>query len=59
LQLAEALEIALDAENSATLYYDALATSASGEAAVFFARMSQEEDGHARVIRGMLAGLAA
>jgi rubrerythrin len=59
LELAEALEIALDAENSATLYYDALATTASGEAAAFFARMSQEEDGHARVIRGMLAGLAA
>ena len=54
LTLAEALEIALDAENSAVLYYDALATTASGEAATFFARMGREEEGHAASILAML-----
>jgi rubrerythrin len=57
LDLAEALSIALDAENSAVLYYDALATTASGDAATFFARMGEEEAGHAASIRTMLETL--
>jgi rubrerythrin len=54
LELAEALEIAVDAENSAILYYDALASTATGDAKVFFERMGQEEEGHAAAIRAML-----
>lgn len=59
LQLAEALEIAIDAENSAILYYDALASTSSGEASRFFNQMLQEEEGHASTIRDMLAKLEA
>ena len=55
LSLNEALEIAKDAENSAILYYDALASTASGEAATFFERMGKEEEGHAASIRDLLA----
>lgn len=55
LSLAEALEIAVDAENSAILYYDALATTSSGEASAFFERMGKEEEVHAVAIRDLLA----
>jgi rubrerythrin len=55
LGLTEALEIAVDAENSAILYYDALATTSTGEAAAFFERMGKEEESHAVAIRAMLA----
>jgi rubrerythrin len=55
LGLAEALEIAMDAENSAILYYDALATTSTGEASAFFEQMGKEEEGHAAAIRSMLA----
>jgi len=54
LGLAEALEIAMDAENSAILYYDALATTSTGEASQFFERMGKEEEGHAAAIRALL-----
>ncbi len=54
LSLAAALEIAVDAENSAILYYDALATTATGEAATFFERMGKEEEAHADAIRALL-----
>jgi rubrerythrin len=57
LKLAEALEIAIDAENSAILYYDALASTSSGEASTFFLQMLKEEEGHAATIRDMLAQL--
>jgi len=59
LGLAEALEIAIDAENSAILYYDALATTSTGEASAFFERMGKEEEGHAAAIRAMLAEAGA
>jgi len=57
LSLAEALEIAVDAENSAILYYDALASTASGEAATFFEHMGKEEEAHAEAIRLLLANM--
>jgi rubrerythrin len=59
LGLVEALEIAVDAENSAILYYDALATTSTGEASVFFERMGKEEEGHAAAIRALLASAGA
>jgi rubrerythrin len=55
LGLTEALELAIDAENSAILYYDALATTSAGEASAFFERMGKEEEGHAAAIRALLA----
>jgi rubrerythrin len=55
LRLAEALELAIDAENSAILYYDALASTSTGEASAFFTQMGQEEEGHAAAIRSLLA----
>lgn len=57
LDLIEALEIAIDAENSAILYYDAMASTSSGEASTFFQQMLKEEEGHASSIRDMLAQL--
>jgi rubrerythrin len=57
LGLSEALEIAMDAENSAILYYDALATTSTGEASAFFEQMGKEEEGHAAAIRSMLADI--
>jgi rubrerythrin len=57
LELSEALEIAMDAENSAILYYEALAATSSGEASTFFEQMGKEEEGHATSIRAMLADL--
>ena len=54
LKLVDALEIAIDAENSAILYYDALATTSTGEASAFFERMGKEEEGHAAAIRALL-----
>jgi rubrerythrin len=59
LKLVEALEIAIDAENSAILYYDALASTSSGEASTFFSQMREEEEGHASSIRDMLAQIEA
>jgi rubrerythrin len=59
LGLPQALEIAIEAENSAILYYDALATTATGDAAAFFERMGKEEEGHAAAIRALLAQVGA
>src|ERR1035437_7546690 len=55
LSLRQVLAIAVDAENSAIHYYDALATTSTGEASIFFARRGQEEEGHAASIRKLLA----
>jgi rubrerythrin len=57
LGLLEALEIAVDAEHSAILYYDALAATAGGEAALFFEAMGKEEACHAEAIAALLRGL--
>jgi rubrerythrin len=54
LKLSDALEIAIDAENSAVLYYDALATTSTGEASAFFERMGKEEEGLAAAIRALI-----
>jgi rubrerythrin len=59
LDLIDALEIAIDAENSAILYYDALASTSTGEASAFFEQMGKEEEGHAAAIRTMLAEAGA
>jgi len=59
LGLAEALEIAVDAENSAILYYDALAATATGEAAIFFEQMRKEEARHAAAVLALLANTGA
>ncbi len=59
LELAEALEIAVDAENSAILYNDALASTTTGDASAFFERMGKEEEGHAAAIRAMLDAVDA
>jgi rubrerythrin len=55
LAFAQALELAIEAENSAILYYDALATTSTGEASKFFEHMGKEEEGHAAAIRALLA----
>jgi hypothetical protein len=49
----QALELAVEAENSAILYY-ALATTSTGEAAAFFEGMGKDEEGHAATIRALL-----
>jgi rubrerythrin len=54
LSLSDALEIAIEAEDSAILYYDALASTATGDAAAFFERMGKEEEEHAAAIRALL-----
>ncbi len=55
LAFSQALELAIEAENSAILYYDALATTSTGEASKFFEDMGKEEEGHAAAIRALLA----
>jgi rubrerythrin len=54
LALVDALELALEAENSAILYYDALATTSTGDASQFFARVGKEEEAHAVAVRALL-----
>jgi rubrerythrin len=46
-----ALEFAIEAENSAILYYDALAGSCTGEASAFFEQVRAQEEAHAEAIR--------
>jgi rubrerythrin len=53
LDYAEALDLAIEAEDSAVLYYEALAATASGDASLFFARMGKEEALHAAAIRAL------
>jgi rubrerythrin len=55
LGFSAALQIAIEAENSAILYYDALATTSTGEASKFFEDMGKDEEGHAAAIRALLA----
>ena len=54
-----ALEFAIEAENSAILYYDALAGSCTGDASAFFEMVGKQEEAHAATIREILrkAGL--
>jgi rubrerythrin len=59
LSLEEALYIAMDAEHSAMLYYDALASTTSGEVATFFEHMGLEEEAHAAAIRALLTEMGS
>jgi rubrerythrin len=51
LDFEQAVTLALEAENSASLYYDALASSCGGAAAEFFARVAADEERHAARLR--------
>jgi rubrerythrin len=55
LDLDQALALALDAENSAALYYDALADFCDLGARSFFERMVAVEEEHARRLRELIA----
>ena len=60
MDMQQALEFAIEAENSAILYYDALASSCTGDASAFFELVGKQEEAHAEAIRGILrrAGVA-
>lgn len=47
----QAFAIALEAENSAFLYYDSIADFAAGEVKAFLERLAKMEEGHAEVLR--------
>jgi len=51
ITLKQALELAIEAENNASLYYDAMADFAQGEVSRFFKRLSENELEHARSLR--------
>lgn len=57
LDLRNALTIAIEAENSAALYYDAMADSAAGEVKKFFEDLVETENGHARMLTAKLSEL--
>jgi rubrerythrin len=50
----QALQLAVEAEESAVLFYDGLASSCSGEVAAFFIRVRGMEEGHAERVRAAL-----
>jgi len=50
LTYAEALEVALEAENHAALYYDALSDFATGKTKEFFLTLARTEEQHAERI---------
>lgn len=54
MDMQRALEFAIEAENSAILYYDALADSCTGDASAFFEQVRRQEEAHAESIRGIL-----
>ncbi len=53
----QALTVAIEAENHAALFYDALADSVSGELALFFKDLTEREIKHARRLDAMLGAL--
>lgn len=57
LKLEQALNLAIEGENSAALYYDAMADFASGEVADFFNDLVKTEQHHAELLRGKLQQL--
>jgi len=57
ITLQEALHVAIEAENHAALYYDALADSVVGEPAAFFRTLAATEEDHAARLAGTLAQL--
>lgn len=54
MDMQQALQFAIEAENSAILYYDALAGSCVGDASAFFEMVGKQEEAHAEAIRGIL-----
>ena len=54
LEFAEALAIAVEAEESAALYYDGLASSCTGAVAEFFGNVRGMEERHAERVRALL-----
>ena len=54
MDLQQALEFSIEAENSAILYYDALAGSCTGDASAFFEMVGKQVQAHAEAIRGIL-----
>jgi len=57
IQLEQALTMAIEGENSAALYYDAMADFATGEVADFFKDLVKTELKHAELIREKLRAL--
>lgn len=51
IQLSEAVELALEAENSAALYYDAMTDFTTGEVKAFFQKLAGIEEQHAEKLR--------
>ncbi|MFH2006205.1 MAG: hypothetical protein ABI333_06435 [bacterium] len=46
IQLSEAVQLALEAENSAALYYDAMSDMTEGHVKAFFAKLTKIEEQH-------------
>lgn len=57
IDLTQALTVAIEAENHAALFYDALADSVSGELALFFKDLTEMEIAHAKRLDAMLGAL--
>jgi len=55
ISIDEALLVALDNENSAAMYYDALASSCDGDVRELFETLTRTEEEHARRIEAMQA----
>ncbi len=58
IDLDDALALALDAENGAALYYDALSDFCELGAKSFFERMVRVEEDHAKKLRDLIAARA-
>ena len=59
ISIDEALLVALDNENSAATYYDALASSSDGDVRELFETLTRTEEEHARRIEAIQAGRQA
>lgn len=55
IEIDQALALALEAENSAALYYDALSDFCDVSAKAFFQKMASQEETHAETLRRMIA----
>ena len=54
LSFADALEVALEAENHAALFYDAVGDTVSGDLKEFFANLARTEEKHVEKLHGIL-----
>lgn len=57
IELVQALNLAIEAENNASLYYDAMADSTQGEVAQFFRDLTITEEQHAQKLREFLESI--